>query len=697
MTIDTITTNASGVVLSTGSGYGNPVTVAPTVTLSAGGGYGIYVQAEWAIQNQGTIDGILFQGSNGFSDGTVINEGSIGASYFGIGIGEYGGASITLDNFGTISPSGDAVFLNDGGSVTNESGGVISGSTGMYIVGTSAGIINHGSIDGTAGAGVDLRATTNSIDNTGYIGGADIGVAEAGTSATLDNSGTIVGSGSEGVKLTAGQSLIHNTGYIGGATGVREGGANATLENAGTIHATGGMAAYLYATGSNRLIVDAGAAFTGFVKAKASTGGNTIELTSAASAGTISNLGYQYIGFGTITIDAGANWTVAGSITGFGGVTVEGFNNHDRLDLTDLNFSAGDTVSFDDGTNLLTIKNGGGSTLATIHLDDSADGHAFQLLDDGHGHTFVEETDYTPCYLKGTRIRMPRGDRAVETLRIGDMIATMGGEALPLKWIGRRSYRDWLAVGNEDAQPILFKAGSIADGIPARDLYVSPEHAMFVDGMLIPARYLVNGASIVKTRDLEEIDYFHLEFDRHAVIFAEGATAESFVDDDSRMLFHNAAEYRRLYPDESRRREVEFCAPRVEAGHALETVQRALAARALGLRSGRQGEALRLGYLDRATRSMVEGWALDHRAAAGDGPVRLAIVVNGAVVGQTLADRARADLKSSGLGDCGFSFVLPRQLSPELNHRIEVRRESDWTLLTGASVTLKPAETARAA
>jgi len=488
------------------------------------------------------------------------------------------------------------------------------------------------------------------------------------------------------VLLTAGQSSIHNSGYIGGATGVREGGTNATLENAGIIHATGGMAAYLYATGSNRLIVDAGAQFTGgIVKAKASTGGNTIELTSGASAGTISNLGYQYLGFGTITIDADAAWTVAGSILNFSTVTVEGFNNHDRLDLQNLTFSAGDTVSFDDGTNLLTIKDGGGATLETITLDDSADGHTFKLVADTGNGTYVEESDFTPCYLKGTRIRTPRGDRAVEDLRIGDPIVTMGGAALPLKWIGRRSYRDWLAVGNEDAQPILFKAGSLADRVPARDLYVSPEHAMFVDGMLIPALHLVNGVSIVKMRDVEEIDYFHLEFDRHVVIFAENAAAESFVDDDSRMLFHNAEEYRRLYSNEPSRR-AEFCAPRVEDGPALEALRRRLTARAARLRPDRKAaQPPARGYVDRATRTLVEGWA------SGERPVRLAILVNGAVVGETLADRRRADLKASGIGDCGFRFVLPRPLSPELAHRIEVRRESDWLPLHGGPVMLRPA------
>src|SRR6185312_5912116 len=116
----------------------------------------------------------------------------------------------------------------------------------------------------------------------------------------------------------------------------------------------------------------------------------------------ISHLGIDYVGFQTVAIDHNAAWTVGGSIAGFAGVTVEGFNSHDRLDLEGLTHHAGDTVTFDDGTNLLTIKDSDGDPLATIHLDDSADGDLFQLLGDGHGGTYVEEDDFTPCYLKGT-------------------------------------------------------------------------------------------------------------------------------------------------------------------------------------------------------------------------------------------------------------------------------------------------------
>jgi len=99
---------------------------------------------------------------------------------------------------------------------------------------------------------------------------------------------------------------------------------------------------------------------------------------------------------------------------------------------------------------------------------------------------------------------------------------------------------------------------------------------MFIDGMLIPAAALVNGVSIEQEESVDEVSYFHLEFDAHEMIFAEGAASESFVDDESRQMFDNAAEYVRLYPNAERVR-ARFCAPRVEDGEELEAVRRRLA------------------------------------------------------------------------------------------------------------------------
>ncbi|HEX4505310.1 MAG TPA: Hint domain-containing protein [Alphaproteobacteria bacterium] len=710
MTTDTITsTIAHSITLASGGTYGNPLTIAATGEID-GSGAALYLTAPWSIHNLGTITG---------GDGIAQKSGT---------------GAMTVDNAGYIAGSTYGIFLFGGGSVTNESGGTIAGGYAIRARGTTD-IHNDGVVKGTSGnyvlaligpttltnastgtivgardisafaaftldnAGTIIGTTNNytirlrdggSVTNEagGVINSAGIAVGGYGAQLTIDNLGTIDSTGQIGVEVDAGGVVTNAAGatITGNLYGVDLRGANDTLENAGTIAATGtaGVAVQMGGSATNLLIVDAGAVFDGTVVATNSGATNTIELTSGASAGTLSGVGSEYIGFQTITIDAGATWDVAGTVAGFDGVTIQGFSSHDAIDLTDLAFDAGDTVTLDSGTDLLTIKDSGGDVLATIQLAGDFTGDLFHLSDDGHGHTLM--TEEAPCYLKGTRIRTPRGRSAVEDLRIGDLVTTADGVALPLKWIGRRAYRDWLAIGNAEVQPILFKAGALADRVPVRDLYVSPEHAMFIDGVLVPAHRLVNGASIVKVDGMEEVEYFHLEFDRHVVIFAEDAVAESFVDDDSRMLFHNAEEYRRLYPGEAPR-PAAFCAPRVEAGSALDALWRMLAARARLLRTGGKAAAVppRGGYVDRATRTVIEGWAQDHA------PATLAILVNGALVGETVADRRRDDLAASGLGDCGFRFELPAPLSPGLDHRIEVRRAADWSLLHGGARVLRPA------
>ena len=102
---------------------------------------------------------------------------------------------------------------------------------------------------------------------------------------------------------------------------------------------------------------------------------------------------------------------------------------------------------------------------------------------------------------------------------------------------------------------------------------------MFLDGVLISAKHLVNGATIVQEKPENDIHYFHVELASHDVLLAEGAFSESFVDDDSRTMFQNAHEFKKLYP-EARPKEIVYCAPRVEDGYILDRVRRRLAERA---------------------------------------------------------------------------------------------------------------------
>jgi hypothetical protein len=130
---------------------------------------------------------------------------------------------------------------------------------------------------------------------------------------------------------------------------------------------------------------------------------------------------------------------------------------------------------------------------------------------------------------------------AVEHLQIGDEVVLVRGGMASIRWIGRRSYAGRFLAANPNVRPIRFRAGSLGDGVPRRDLLVSPKHAMFLDGVLVPANCLVNGVTVVVDHISEQAKYFHVELDTHDVLLAEGAPSESFVDDDSRGMFHNAA------------------------------------------------------------------------------------------------------------------------------------------------------------
>ncbi len=167
----------------------------------------------------------------------------------------------------------------------------------------------------------------------------------------------------------------------------------------------------------------------------------------------------------------------------------------------------------------------------------------------------------------------------VEDLKIGYRLVTRSGALRQIKWIGRRSYGGRFIMGQKEILPICIRAGALDDNVPRRDLWISPHHAMYIDGLLIEARHLVNGTSIVQAERADTVSYFHVELETHDVIVAEGALSESYLDDDNRGMFQNAHEYDALFPD-APALPAQYCAPRVEDGYELESVRRRLALRA---------------------------------------------------------------------------------------------------------------------
>ena len=173
-------------------------------------------------------------------------------------------------------------------------------------------------------------------------------------------------------------------------------------------------------------------------------------------------------------------------------------------------------------------------------------------------------SDYLPvCFLKGTRILTSTGEVSVENLKIGDTVLTHDGRPAPIRWIGRqtvsRMFADELRV-----LPIRVKANSLAEGVPSRDLLVSPGHALFTDGVLIHAGALVNDTSIVRESNVPvTFTYYHIEVDDHALILAENTPAETFIDNVDRIAFDNWDEYLALYPEGKAIVEIQY--PRAKA------------------------------------------------------------------------------------------------------------------------------------
>jgi hypothetical protein len=133
----------------------------------------------------------------------------------------------------------------------------------------------------------------------------------------------------------------------------------------------------------------------------------------------------------------------------------------------------------------------------------------------------------TQCFLRGTRILTTNGEIRVETLRAGDRVVTVRNERLPIKCIRRH-----LVADNDASQhPIRVSRFALDETSPRADLYLSPGHALYLDGVLIPVGEIINGKTIVPAvpNGIDAVEYFHIELDTHEVVFAEGAPVETLL------------------------------------------------------------------------------------------------------------------------------------------------------------------------
>jgi hypothetical protein len=135
-----------------------------------------------------------------------------------------------------------------------------------------------------------------------------------------------------------------------------------------------------------------------------------------------------------------------------------------------------------------------------------------------------------PCFRAGTTIRTPRGEVAIESIKVGDLVSLADGSAVRVTKVLKETVRrgsEW----SDQLAPVRVEAGAIAANEPSRTLEVSPNHAIFYDGCLVRAADLVNGGSIRQVApEAESFEYYNLQLDAHALIVANDLVVESFRD-----------------------------------------------------------------------------------------------------------------------------------------------------------------------
>jgi hypothetical protein len=307
-----------------------------------------------------------------------------------------------------------------------------------------------------------------------------------------------------------------------------------------------------------------------------------------AGSGTIA-LGSALFSFGGGLVLGGA--VGAGQTVRFGGPNQKlTLQVPDRFAGTLAGFTSADTIALPGSITAASFASGGTGGVLSLFASEAPAGSlafagdftgvGFNLsFDDGEA---ILSTD-APCFAAGTRIATPAGPVSVEVLKPGDQVLTPWNEALPVRWLGHRRIVCERHPRPHDVLPVRILAGAFAPGVPARDLRLSPDHAVFYDGALVPVRYLLNGATIVQEQ-VERVVYWHVELERHDVLLAEGLACESYLDTGNRSAFANGGTAAALHPEFGPSAwAMRACGRLVTDGPALAMLRSRLFARALVL------------------------------------------------------------------------------------------------------------------
>ena len=377
------------------------------------------------------------------------------------------------------------------------------------------------------------------------------------TGGTVSHYTTLTLVGTASLTTVGAISLGNDYSYITGAGTISAGGG---ITGAGVIEAVGGV---LSVAGA----IDA----SGTAGTLEIASGATLTFSGAIGTASITPAVTFLAATGSLTDTSVSQTSIhLGTITGFQGTT---YTASDHIQLKDSGVGTGDKIVYTSGSTSIKIESSTNVVLGTYTFATAAVASTVQLLDSGNVDTLYI------CFMAGTMIRTPRRRGAVETLKHGDLVMTTEGVAKPVSWLGKQTVSTVFADPVR-SWPIRVKAGALGENVPVRDLLVSPDHALLVDGVLVHAGALVNETSIVRETQVPQVFvYYHVELDDHSLILAENTPAETFVDNVDRLNFDNWAEHQALYPEG--KPVVELPYPRAKARRQVPVdIRVALAARA---------------------------------------------------------------------------------------------------------------------
>ena len=424
------------------------------------------------------------------------------------------------------------------------------------------------------------------------------------------------------INFTSANATVQiSTGHLLKSNGKAAAGGTLTM-TAGTLSMAGGTAQYTtFSVGGTGLITGFGTlqnpAVTGATLGTSGSGavlatGGTLTIQGLSSSDLLDvsgNLEIDASGvlqFAETTIANGSGTTVnyqnaAGTMSNdntSGNYSINGPLNTDTFNATLEHMAVGTTAGSSAGASVIDLDNqivssssilgttlkvtAGGANYIWQTSGTSFVGDTLNYASDGNGGTNIW-VDTQPCYVEGTRVLTERGEVAVEELAEGDMVVTLAGETRSLAavtWIGHRRMSLLQHPQPGLVAPIRVLKHAFGENLPSRDLLVSPDHCLFVDGKLIPAKLLINDMTIVQEHGATSVHYYHIELARHSVILAEGLPAESYLDTGNRAMFANAGLAMVLHPDftvnESLKCwETDACAPLAVSRDLVQPVWRA--------------------------------------------------------------------------------------------------------------------------